>query len=349
MADAQHLGCCAARRQGSNPCFPTNNTFSSRYQNLKSKTIFKRAITTFPTTVTARPDQIEIGLTLKNRITAVAHKYIFILLLLATYCLMPVACTGESTVGQPGQEHSGPQIRIISPENFATIQTTVNTRHIKVQVATANFSLVSKSGEPNVAGEGYIIYYLDVNPPTIPGQPAFTAVGTCVPAVTTSHQWRNLSDGPHMLAVELVNNDGTPLSPPATDWIQVYLQSNILAPSVRIISPKNGEKIPAGNISVSIAFRNFVVSNRLGAPNLSGQGHFHYFIDVAPPIESGKVAETAAGTWAESLEETFTWNNVSPGMHTLAVELVTNDHMPLYPPSLRPAYDEVSVIVEPAS
>jgi hypothetical protein len=31
-----------------------------------------------------------------------------------------------------------------------------------------------------------------------------------------------------------------------------------------------------------------------------------------------------------------------------AVELVTNDHMPLYPPSLRPAYDKVTVTVTTA-
>ena len=71
----------------------------------------------------------------------------------------------------------------------------------------------------------------------------------------------------------------------------------------------------------------------------------HYFIDVDPPIVLGRKAVTAEGTWAESVSDSYTWHNVSPGVHTFEVELVSNDHQPLYPPSLRPAYDKITVNV----
>ena len=241
-----------------------------------------------------------------------------------------------------------PAILITSPENYASIQTAVNNRNITIEVSVRNFNLVEKAGQPNTAGEGHIHYFLDVNPPSNPGQPAVTAAGTWAHGTVTSHSWTNLTDGPHMLAAELVNNDETPLSPPVYDWVQTYLQFALLAPSVRIVSPKEGSNVSAGDVAVYVEIHNFIVVDRPGEPNLSGQGHLHYFIDADPPITSGKPAITVEGTWAEALVDSFIWHNVNPGKHSFAVELVTNDHLPLYPPSLRPAYDKITVTVVPA-
>jgi hypothetical protein len=101
-------------------------------------------------------------------------------------------------------------------------------------------------------------------------------------------------------------------------------------------------------VTVNVEIHNFIISERVGEPNLAGQGHLHFFIDVDPPIERGQPAVTAEGIWAESLSSSYTWHNVAPGTHTFAVELVSNDHLPLYPPSLRPAYDKVTVTVASA-
>jgi hypothetical protein len=146
-------------------------------------------------------------------------------------------------------------------------QTTVNTRNITVKVQVSNFKIVDKVGQPNAPGEGHINYFLDVNPPTVPGQPAVTAEGSFARGTATSYTWTNLYDGPHRLSVELVNNDETPLSPPAIDRVQTYLQYDILAPSVRIISPKAGVTVPAGDVTISVEIRNFVVIDRLDEPN----------------------------------------------------------------------------------
>ena len=37
----------------------------------------------------------------------------------------------------------------------------------------------------------------------------------------TSHTWKDVSAGRHTLGVQLVNNDDSPLDPPATDTVEI--------------------------------------------------------------------------------------------------------------------------------
>lgn len=60
---------------------------------------------------------------------------------------------------------------------------------------------------------GHIIYYLDVTPPLKKGESALTAEGTYFITRETVHVWENLPAGAHTFAVQLVNNDNTPLEP----------------------------------------------------------------------------------------------------------------------------------------
>jgi hypothetical protein len=68
-------------------------------------------------------------------------------------------------------------------------------------------------GKANKSGEGHFIFYLDVDPPTAPGQPAFSSSGT-YQVQTYSVAWKKLSAGQHTFSLQLVNNDNTPLNPP---------------------------------------------------------------------------------------------------------------------------------------
>ena len=95
------------------------------------------------------------------------------------------------------------------------------TSNITVSAAVSNFRLTDKLGQPVVPGEGHIHYFLDVVPPVVPGQPATTTPGTFVPTVATSHTWNNITPGTHILSVELVNNDHTPLEPPVVASVSV--------------------------------------------------------------------------------------------------------------------------------
>jgi hypothetical protein len=85
---------------------------------------------------------------------------------------------------------------------------------ITVNIKVTNFNIVDKLGQANVAGEGHVIYYLDADPPTTGGQTATTAAGTFAESVSTTYTWKNVAAGNHKISVQLVNNDGTPLSPP---------------------------------------------------------------------------------------------------------------------------------------
>ncbi len=111
--------------------------------------------------------------------------------------------------------------------------------------------------------------------------------------------------------------------------------------SIKIIAPENGSQIAAGNITVSVNVMNFNLVNKLGEANVAGEGHIHYFMDVSIPTAPGKPALSAPGTYAPIYNESFVWQNVTPGMHNFSAELVNNDHTPLVPP----VTDEVSVEV----
>jgi plastocyanin len=102
-------------------------------------------------------------------------------------------------------------------------------------------------------------------------------------------------------------------------------------PQVKIIEPKEGAQIPAGNISVMANVTNFKLVNKLGHASVEGEGHLHYYIDVAVPKTPGKPAVTAIGTFAPTANTTWTWPNVKPGKHNLSVQLANNDHTPVIP------------------
>ena len=146
-----------------------------------------------------------------------------------------------------------PSITISSPLNGATI--TGNSTTVKVQVS--NFDIVDKLGQSNVNGQGHIHYFLDVTPPTTPGQPATTAQGTYVATTDTSYTWTNLSPGQHTFAVELVNNDHTPLEPAVTDSVTVTLQEQS--------SSSGGGSITIDLSAKNIAFNRSTITVPAGA------------------------------------------------------------------------------------
>ena len=105
------------------------------------------------------------------------------------------------------------------------------------------------------------------------------------------------------------------------------------SPAVTIVQPKNGSSQSAGDVTVTVVVSNFNLADKLGQANVAGEGHLHYFLDVAAPTTPGKPAIPPAGsTWAATADTTHTFTNVTPGTHTISVELVNNDHTPLNPP-----------------
>jgi len=103
------------------------------------------------------------------------------------------------------------------------------------------------------------------------------------------------------------------------------------APSVSITSPAAGATITGNSVNVTVSPQNFQVVAPGGAP-VAGQGHLHFYMDVAVPTTPGVPAVTAQGTYHVSQGNSQIWENVTPGQHTFSVQLVNNNHTPFEPP-----------------
>ncbi len=230
--------------------------------------------------------------------------------------------------GCTSTNYQTPSLTITQPQNGATITGS----DVTVSIQVSNFNLVDKLGQGNVAGEGHVHYFIDVTAPTTPNQPAVTTPGTYVATVATSYTWTNVSAGMHTFSVELVNNDHTPLNPPIVSQVMITVQVTGGSPQIRIIQPSAGGSLPAGNITIAVDVTNFNLVDKLGQANVAGEGHIHYFMDVVPPTTPGQPAVTTPGTYAPTIQTSYTWKNVTAGHHMFSVELVNNDHTPLQPP-----------------
>ena len=104
--------------------------------------------------------------------------------------------------------------------------------------------------------------------------------------------------------------------------------------TVEIISPQDGATVPPGDMTVTVQVTNFKIVDKQGQANVSGEGHVHFYLDVAAPTAPGVPAIPAGGEWAHVSGTTYTFKNVAPGTHTIDVELVNNDHTPLNPPAV---------------
>lgn len=131
----------------------------------------------------------------------------------------PVVAKSTVTVTAPA-----PSVKIITPANRSTLP--VGSVNVSVQVS--NFNVVDKQGQAAVLGEGHIHYYLDVVPPTTPGQPAIPPSGSIwTTTANTTYTFTNVPAGTHNISVELVNNDHTPLVPPVVSKVVVVSSPNV--------------------------------------------------------------------------------------------------------------------------
>lgn len=150
-----------------------------------------------------------------------------------------------------------PTLSITAPADGATIPA----GSVTVTVQTTNFDVVNKLGQSNILGEGHIHYYIDVDAPTTPGQPAVTAPGTYAESSETSYTWTNVTAGTHTFSTQLVNNDHTPLATPVVATITVNVSSSggqsitINLTAQNLAFDKSTITVPAG-VSVTIIFDN---------------------------------------------------------------------------------------------
>lgn len=96
------------------------------------------------------------------------------------------------------------------------------------------------------------------------------------------------------------------------------------APALRIVSPADGAILNTSQVKVAVtAFHHQLTDFRQHAQAMSGQGHVHVWLDTDPA--DPKIAYKMVNT------EPAVFDNVPPGTHKLTVQLVGNDHKPIFP------------------
>jgi hypothetical protein len=102
---------------------------------------------------------------------------------------------------------------------------------------------------------------------------------------------------------------------------------------VIILSPSAESTIYSDTVTLNVYVDNFVLTVAGGQNNQNREGHLIYYKDVIPPLVKGKPALTEEGSYAISIEKSFSWNSLEEGPHNFWVQLVNNDNTTLEPPS----------------
>jgi hypothetical protein len=223
---------------------------------------------------------------------------------------------------------SGPAVQITSPENSAT----QDMGSITIVTKVDDFKITSNSGQANISGQGHIHFYMDVEPPTAPDQPAVTAPGTYIEGSNTSCVWKNVGAGTHKFSVQLVNNDHTPLNPPATSFVSLRVIAGKGMPVLIIGSPREGEVVSGDSVTINAQVANYNLVDKTGQAPAPNEGHLMFYKDVEAPTIQGPQATTLPGTFVAVAGASYTWQNITPGIHTFSVQLVANNNTPINPP-----------------
>ena len=94
---------------------------------------------------------------------------------------------------------------------------------VLVALTVRSFGIVDSMGAKPKAGEGHLVYYLDVDRIPTGADATNVSDGRAEAAALTSHTWRKVAAGRHTLGVQLVNNDDSSLEPAATDTIEIVV------------------------------------------------------------------------------------------------------------------------------
>jgi len=147
-------------------------------------------------------------------------RYLVIPLLIAL-CTIFAGCTlNPPQAAAPGPSPTsgtGPDLTITSPAEGAVLPA----GDITVSVRVSNFKLVPQYGQPYVAGEGHLHYYMGVGGPATPGSSGVIAPVTFIPTTETSYTWEDVPAGIHTFSVELAYNDHSPFIPPVVKTVTV--------------------------------------------------------------------------------------------------------------------------------
>ncbi|MGA1822409.1 MAG: hypothetical protein ACMUIG_07775 [Thermoplasmatota archaeon] len=175
--------------------------------------------------------------------------------------------------------------------------------HLDLEVMVDNFTLNESAvgGDP-VEGEGHYHIYINDD-----------LVG---PYTDTMPTLTGLPAGDHVLKVELVNNDHTPLMTPIMDAVNFTIIDQI--PSIGILSPMDGGIVYGEKLHMKLGVGNFMLNeSAYGMENVPWEGHYHLYVNDDLVGPSGELEPVLM--------------DLPPGDHMIKVELMNNDHSTLIP------------------
>jgi hypothetical protein len=109
------------------------------------------------------------------------------------------------------------------------------------------------------------------------------------------------------------------------------------APTIEVVSPQAGETVTSDDIDVQVEVGDFTVDcAKAGRPNEDGVGHIHLMIDGM------SMAQLANFYCSDSF--TVPGDGLTPGKHTLIIDLATNDHL-----DMMDTAQEVGIDYQPAN
>lgn len=227
-------------------------------------------------------------------------------------------------------------IQVLSPTGQVTV---AENGRFPVQVRVTGIKLdPAAMGRPNVRGEGHFHFYVDCIPPA-----AYTRMnnfGSCwAGAVASQNTSFDLSTsrvkvgpGPHVLFVALAQNDHVlyPV-PPATIVFRVVRPTV----GIRLLSPLQPVTVPLdGRIPIRVKVTGVALNaGAMGKGNVSGQGHYHFYVDCIPPAAYTQM-NNFGSCWAGAVaSERSIFDlgashvKIHPGTHVLLIALARNDHI----------------------
>ena len=207
-------------------------------------------------------------------------------------------------VPSPSVAAAGPSLAILAPANDQVID---NGTPVILSFAVANFVLVQpgRVGQVSNPGEGHVDLYIDG---------AYSRLLTRVEPVSLP-----LGSGPHTIRLQLIQDNGTPLSP------DIYASVRIVAthgpavgtPTITIVSPKPGPTI-AHDVYFAVEVTNFTLVDSYGQPNAPNEGHVQLFLNGVFNQEP------------RAYDLGFIVD-MPDGSNTVTARLVNNDNTPLNP------------------
>jgi hypothetical protein len=208
------------------------------------------------------------------------------------------------SASSPTARAASPTLTIVSPADGAVI---ANGTPAIVRFLVTNFVLVQpgRVGQVVAPSEGHLLVFVDG---------ALARLLVQVEPIVLP-----LSSGPHTIRLQLVGNDGAPLSPDVSPSIRVVATHGPAGaiPTIGIVSPKPDERTGHG-VYISFNVSNFALVEPHGQANAPNEGHLQLLLDGAVMEELVQV-------------EPGFLVSLPDGDHVLTMRLVNNDDTPLTP------------------